>query len=88
MPNLQGLFRNGVLTQLLKNFNKSISRVRLSVLWLVEDIINYFKFMDLKIALSCIGKMHVVCTLLCSAFTCLYGNLTSKDFGLSPSILG
>ena len=88
---LQAPFRNGVLTQPMKDFNKSMSRVRVSVEWIFGDIINYFKFMDfkkdMKIGLSYIGKMYIVCALLRNAFTCLYGNLTSEYFGLSPPTL-
>ena len=29
-------------------FNQSMSRVRESVKWLVNDIVNYLKFMDFK----------------------------------------
>ena len=71
----------------MKDLNKSISRVRVSIEWIFGDIINYFKFMDskkdLEIGLSCLGKMYIVCELLDNAFTCLYGNQTSEYFGLS-----
>ena len=50
----------------------------------------YFKFMDfkknLKIGLSSIGKLYVVCALLRNALTCLYGNSTSF-FELDPPTL-
>lgn len=62
---LQAPFRHAVLTQPMRNFNSSMSAVRVSVEWLFGDIINYFKFMDfkknLKIGLSCVGKMYIVC---------------------------
>ena len=69
----------------------AMSDVRISVEWLFGYIVNYFKFLDfkknLKIALSSVGKMYVVCALIRNALTCLYGNETSKYFGLEPPTL-
>ena len=49
-------------------FNKSMSSCRISVEWIFGDILNYFKFLDfkknLKIGLSAVGKMYLVCALL------------------------
>lgn len=79
---LQGPFKNAHLTPQMQEFNKSMSEVRISVEWLFNDIINYFKFMDfkknLKACLSSVGKMYIVSALLRNALTCLYGNGTSK----------
>lgn len=65
-----------------------MSSVRSSVEWLFGDIVNYFKFIDfkknLKIGLSSVGKMYIVCALLRNALTCLYGNTTSEFFGFDP----
>ena len=75
------------LTQDQLAFNNSMSQVRISVEWVFGDIINYFKFVDfkknLKIGLSPVGKIYIVCDLLRNALTCLYGNNTSTFFGLS-----
>ena len=72
-------------------FNDSTSAVRVSVEWLFADIINYFKFLDfkkdLKIGLSQVGKMYIVCALLRNALTCLYSNSTAEYFGLVPPTL-
>ena len=38
----------------------------------------------LKIALTLVGKMHIVCVLLHNAKTCLYGNATSTYFDCEP----
>lgn len=74
---LQAPFRYGVLTPQMIAFNQSMSSVRESVEWLFNDIITSFKFMDfkknLKIGLSCVGKMYVVSAILRNALTCLYG---------------
>jgi hypothetical protein len=91
MLHLQAPFRNPVMTPQMEAFNKSMSSVRISVEWIFGDIANYFKFLDfkknLKIGLSSVGKMYVVCALLRNALTCLYGNSTSSLFDLEPPAL-
>ena len=88
---LQGPFRNPHLTPLMEAFKAYMSSVRISVEWLFGDVINYFKFLDfkknLKIGMSSIGKMYIVCALLHNARTCLYGNETSSFFELEPPTL-
>lgn len=88
---LQAPFRNRVLTPQMQAYNSAMSEVRSSVEWLFGDVINYFKFLDfkknLKIGLSSVGKMNVVCALLRNALTCLYGNHTSEFFELDPPSL-
>ena len=85
---LQAPFREIHLTQEMEEFNKSMSSVRIAVVWIFGDIVNYLKFVDfkknLKIGLSQVGKMYVVCAILRNALTCLYGNTTSKFFELDP----
>ena len=75
----------------MKLFNASMSACRISVEWLFGDVINYFKFLDykknLKIGMSSVGKMYVVCAILRNALTCLYGNQTSEYFQLEPPTL-
>ena len=86
--NLKGPFKYAILTPQMQEFNAAMSAVRISVEWLFGDIINYFKFIDfkknLKIGLSSVGKMYVVCAILRNALTCLYGNHTSTFFGVHP----
>lgn len=85
---LQAPFRNVALTNQMIQFNRAMSSVRISVEWLFGDIISYFKFLDfkknLKLLLSQVGKMYIVCALLRNALTCLYFNTTSKYFELQP----
>ena len=77
-------------------FNKSMSPLRASVEWLFNDIVNYFKFIDfkknLKIGLSAVGKMYLVCAVLRNALTFFYGNTTSEFYNLGllplPSLKG
>ena len=45
---LQAPFRQHVLAPQMEASNKSMSTVRCSVEWLFGDIVNYFKFLDLK----------------------------------------
>ena len=72
----------------MEAFNKGMSSVRVSVEWLFGDVINYFKFLDfkknLKIRLSQVGKMYIVCAILRNALTCMYKNTTSQFFELEP----
>ena len=88
---LQAPFRNHALTPQMQAYNAAMSGVRTSVEWLFGDIINYFKFLDfkrnLKIQLSSVGKMYVVCAILRNALTCLYGNQTSEFFKMEPPTL-
>ena len=79
---LQAPLRNAVLTEEQQLWNKSVSSVRVSVEWLLRDIINYFKFLDFKrnfkVQLSVVGKMYIVGTILKNARNCLYGTSTSS----------
>ena len=88
---LQAPFRVGILTRQMEIFNESMSAVRASVEWLFSDIVNYFKFLDfkknLKIGLSQVGKMYIVCAILRNALTCLYSNTTAEYFGVDPPTL-
>ena len=71
---LQAPFKNARLQPLEQQFNTSMSKVRVSVEWLVGDICNWFAFMDfeknLKLNLNAVGKMYLVCVLLTNARTC------------------
>ena len=87
---LQAPFRVGVLTRQMEIFNEKMSAVRASVEWLFADI-NYFKFLDftknLRIGLSQVGKMYIVCAILRNALTCLYSNTAAEYFGVDPPSL-
>lgn len=85
---LQAPFRDARLTPDMQLFNKSMSRVRVSVEWTFGDIVRSFKFLDfknnLKLGLSAVGKMYIVCSIIQNALTCMYGNQTSEYFGMQP----
>lgn len=88
---LQAPFRGAQITAEQNEFNKSMSKVRVSVEWLFGNIIETFKFSDFKksqkVGLSCVGKMYRVSALLTNAHTCLYGNNCSDYFQLQPPLL-
>ena len=88
---LQAHFWHGVITDRIKEFNRQMSLVRVSVEWLFGDVINLFRFMDLKktqVGLSSVGKAYIVCALLRISLTCMYGNITSRFFSVTSSNLG
>ena len=76
------------LNQQQQDYNTAMSKVRTSVEWVFGDIVNYFSFLDfkknMKIQLSAVGKMYIVCALLTNARTCLYKNTTSSYFEIEP----
>lgn len=82
-------FRNPHPTPLMEAYNNSMSSVRVSVEWLFGDIVDYFKFMDfkknLKIGMSSIGKMYIVCALLQNALSLLiWQQYCHRYFDLEP----
>ena len=88
---IQAPFRNAEITERMREFNREMSSVRVSVEWLFGDIISTFCFMDfkknMKIGISSVGKAYIVCALLRTSLTCLYGNTTSNYFQLNPPTL-
>lgn len=88
---LQTPYRGANLTADMGRYNKAMSEVRVSVEWLFGNISNFFKFIDfkkqLKVGLSAVGKMYLVCALLENARTCLYGNIVSEFFDVTPPTL-
>ena len=70
------------LTPEQQAFNQSMSQVRVSVEWVVKEIVTYFKCIDfekdLTIGLSPVGKTYAVCALLQNDLTCLYGPNTAE----------
>ena len=59
-----------------------------SVKWIFGDILDYFIFLDfkkgLKLQLSAVGEVYIVCALMHNARTCMYGNETASYFVLKP----
>ena len=90
-PYLQAPYKVNNLTAAEKEFNRSMSSVRVSVEWVFGEILQYFAFVDFKknqkIAFSEVGTMYQTCALLHNAMTCLYGSSTSTFFNLEPPSL-
>ena len=61
-------FGDRVLTPQMQTFSVSMSKDRESVEWLFNDVATSWKFIDfkknLKIGLSSVGKMYLVCAML------------------------
>lgn len=89
--NIMAPFRGAQLTHDEKEFNKKISKVRVSVEWGFGKIIQNFAFLDfkknLKVLLQPVGKYYLVASVLTNCHTCLYGSLTSSYFGVDPPAL-
>ena len=87
-PQLLGPFKGAGVAQIQQDWNQTMSKVRISVKWIFGDIINYFKFLEfkkgLKLQLNAIRKMYLVYAILQNTHICIYGNRTSKYFGLGP----
>ena len=68
-----------------------MSQLRVSVEWIFEDILGYFKFLDfkkvLKLQLSAVEKMCIVCALLQNATTCIYDNEAVSCFDLKSVVI-
>ena len=79
---LMGTFQGAARTLLQNPWNKAMNRLRVSVEWIFEETLDYLKFLDfkeaLKLQLSTIGKMYIVCALMQNARTCMYGNETTS----------
>ena len=90
-PHIQCPFMQRNQNQQQLDFNQAMSKVRIEVEWVFNDISKFFAFLsykkNLKIGLSPIGKIYLVCTLLTNARTCLYNSVSSTYFGMDPPSL-
>nr|XP_047144740.1 uncharacterized protein LOC124818226 [Hydra vulgaris] len=89
--NLQYGFKGANISPEQLIWNKNMSKVRVAVEWVFGDIVNYFKFLDfkknLKVGLSPVSKMYLVCALMHNARVCLYGSTTTTYFDCQPPSL-
>ena len=87
-PQLQAPFKNAQLNPQQRAYNKAMSKARIGVEWVFGDIVNLFKFLDfkknLKLGLSAVGKMYLVCVILMNLHTCMYGSMASSYFNIDP----
>ncbi|ETV84156.1 hypothetical protein H257_03442 [Aphanomyces astaci] len=85
-------FGGARLTAALREVNKSMSRVRISVEWSFGQVLQYWPIVDfkkkLRIGNSPIAKMYKVAVLLTNCITCDRGrNTNSAYIGLPPPTL-
>ena len=73
---LQAPFRDVRLILEMETFNQSMSHARGPVEWIFGDVVKSFKSMhfknNLKIGITSMGKMYILCALIRIALTCLY----------------
>ena len=75
------------MSQQQNEHNTVMSKARIGVEWVFGDITHQqnFRFQkNLKIGLSLIGKMYIVCALLMNFQTCLYRSMSSSYFSIDP----
>ena len=85
---LQSPYKGVNLTGAQKQFNRSMSAVRVCVEWPFGEIVKYFAFNDfkknLKIGLQSVAKNYAVSCLIYNAKVCLQGCNTASYYGLIP----
>ena len=66
------------------SIDQAKSEVRVCVEWMFGNVTNYYKFVDfkkqLKIGLSPVRKIRLVCGIPQNVHTCIYGNIVSEYF--------
>ena len=81
-------YRGAQLTQNQSEFNKRMSKVRVSVEWGFGKLCQYFAFQDLKkprtFCWQLVAKYYMVGSVLINCHTCLYGSVTSSFFKVQP----
>lgn len=81
-------FKGDNLTAAEQQFNSRMSKVRESVEWGFNKVVQLFAFVDfkknLKMGLQPVGLYYSVAMLLCNCHTCIYGSQTSDYFNLFP----
>ena len=77
MSRINSFSNLAALTAQQQLFNLSMSKVRTAVEGVFGDVLEYFSFLDfkrnLKVGLSAVGKMYIICALLRNAHSCTYG---------------
>jgi hypothetical protein len=81
-----------LLTEEKKNFNKTMSKLRICVEWAFGDVVRYWSALDMrsqmKIQRTPCALHYTVAVLLTNCITMLRGrNVTSTYFGLQPPLL-
>jgi hypothetical protein len=89
--NILAPYRGAQLTQNQSEFNKRMSKVRVSMEWVFGKSCLYFSFLDFKktqkILLQPVAKCYMVGSVLCNCNTCLYGSVPCSFFKVQPPLL-
>ena len=79
--NILAPFCGSQLSRQQADFNKAMSKVRVSVEWTIGKTCQYFSYIDFKknqnVLLQPVAKYYLVASLLTNCHTCLYGSLTT-----------
>ena len=89
--NVLAPYHGSQLSRQQADFNKAMSKVRVSVEWTFGKICQYFSYIDFKrsnkVLLQPVAKYYLVASLLTDCHTCLYGSSTTTFFDLEPPTL-
>lgn len=84
-------YKGNRITRQQEEFNRAMSRIRISVEWGFSILKRKWAFIDyekdLMIWLNCPGKLIMVAAILTNCHNCLYGNQLSVVFQVSPPSL-
>ena len=90
-PGIIGAYRNlrnRDMTPAERQFNKHMSRQRMSVEWGFGKALMQWGFLghklNFKVGLSPVGSYYAVCILLANVHTCYWGSATSVKFDCQP----
>jgi hypothetical protein len=89
--NILAPYLGAQLTPNQSEFNKRMSKIRVSVGWEFGKLCQYFAFLDFKktqkILLQPVAKYYKVGSVLINCHTCLYGSVTSSFFTVQRPLL-
>ena len=86
--NILAPYQGAQLSQQQRDFNKSMSHVRICVEWVFGKICQYFDFKrNNKVLLQPVGKHYLVAALLTNFHSYLYGSNTASFFNVRPPSL-
>jgi hypothetical protein len=89
--NITRPYKGNNVTRVQQRINGVFSKLRVCVEWGFAANANLFSFADfprqMRMFVSPIGRIYVVCVLLRNAYACLYGNETSTFFKITPPSL-
>jgi nuclease HARBI1 len=88
---IQAPYKGACLSEVQKEFNMKMSRVRVSVEWCFGKVVSLFPFVDFKksqkLYLQPVGKYYFVAVLLTNMHTCVESSVTGSFFDINPPSL-